>query len=328
MSGDTVFALASGGGRAAIAVVRVSGPAAADALTRIGGAPLPEPRRAVARCFRQPDTGEPIDRGLALWFPGPASATGEDVAEFHVHGGPAVLDSLLGALAALPGLRPAEPGAFTRRAFEAGRLDLTQAEGIADLVAAETEAQRRQAFTQMEGGLHRLYDGWRARLMETMAHAEAAIDFSDQDLSDDPLAAAAPRLAALEAEIAAHLDDARRGERLRSGVHHRHRGRAQRRKIQSSQSLGGKRGGHRVYPRRHHPRCRGGAPRPRRLAPHPRRHSGPAREPRRDRERRRAPRARPGGERRSHPGRLRQRPLARGRCRRAWPCWARRRCRC
>ena len=218
MSGDTVFALASGGGRAAIAVVRVSGPAAADALTRIGGAPLPEPRRAVARCFRQPDTGEPIDRGLALWFPGPASATGEDVAEFHVHGGPAVLDSLLGALAALPGLRPAEPGAFTRRAFEAGRLDLTQAEGIADLVAAETEAQRRQAFTQMEGGLHRLYDGWRARLMETMAHAEAAIDFSDQDLSDDPLAAAAPRLAVLEAEIAAHLDDARRGERLRSGV--------------------------------------------------------------------------------------------------------------
>ena len=217
MSGDTVFALSSGGGRAAIAVVRVSGPAAAEALTRLGGAPLPAPRRAVARRFRQPDTGEPIDRGLALWFPGPASATGEDVAEFHVHGGPAVLDSLLGALAALPGLRPAEPGVFTRRAFEAGRLDLTEAEGIADLVAAETEAQRRQALTQMEGGLHRLYDGWRARLMETMAHAEAAIDFSDQDLGDDPLAAAGPRLAALEAEIAAHLDDARRGERLRSG---------------------------------------------------------------------------------------------------------------
>ena len=139
MSGGTVFALSSGGGRAAIAVVRVSGPAAGEALRRIGGAPLPAPREAALRRFRQPDTGEPIDRGLALWFPGPASATGEDVAEFHVHGGPAVLDSLLGALAALPGLRPAEPGAFTRRAFEAGRLDLTEAEGIADLVAAETE---------------------------------------------------------------------------------------------------------------------------------------------------------------------------------------------
>ena len=217
MSGDTIYALSSGGGRAAIAVVRVSGPAAAEALTRIGGAPLPAPRRAAPRRFRQPDTGEPIDRGLALWFPGPASATGEDVAEFHVHGGPAVVAALADALAATPGLRPAEPGEFTRRAFEAGRLDLTEAEGIADLVAAETEAQRRQALTQMEGGLHRLYDGWRARLMETMAHAEAAIDFSDQDLGDDPLAAAGPRLAALEAEIAAHLDDARRGERLRSG---------------------------------------------------------------------------------------------------------------
>ena len=216
MSGDTIFALSSGGGRAAIAVIRVSGPAAGEALKMIGGGPLPAPREAALRRFRQPDTGEPIDRGLALWFPGPASATGEDVAEFHVHGGPAVLDSLLGALAALPGLRPAEPGAFTRRAFEAGRLDLTEAEGIADLVAAETEAQHRQALTQMEGGLHRLYDGWRERLMALRAHVEAAIDFSDQDLGDDPLAAA-PRLAALEAEIAAHLDDARRGERLRSG---------------------------------------------------------------------------------------------------------------
>ena len=217
MTGDTVFALSSGGGRAAIAVVRVSGPAAREALTRIGGAPLPEPRRAALRRFREPETGEAIDRGLALWFPGPASATGEDMAEFHVHGGPAVLAALLDALAALPGLRPAEPGEFTRRAFEAGRLDLTEAEGIADLVAAETEAQRRQALAQMDGGLHRLYDDWRERLMALRANVEAAIDFSDQELGDDPLAAAAPGLAALKAEIAAHLDDARRGERLREG---------------------------------------------------------------------------------------------------------------
>ena len=217
MAGDTIFALSSGGGRAAIAVVRVSGPAAGGALERIGGEPLPPPRRAVLRRFREPESGEPIDQGLALWFPGPGSATGEDVAEFHVHGGPAVLDALLDALAALPGLRPAEPGEFTRRAFEAGRLDLTEAEGIADLVAAETEAQRRQALAQMEGGLQRLYDGWRERLMALRANVEAAIDFSDQELGDDPMAAAAPGLAALEAEIAAHLDDDRRGERLREG---------------------------------------------------------------------------------------------------------------
>ena len=217
MTGDTIFALSSGGGRAAIAVVRVSGPGASDALARIGGAPLPEPRQATLRRFRQPVTGEPIDRGLALWLPAPGSATAEDMAEFHVHGGAAVLAALTHALAALPGLRPAEPGEFTRRAFEAGRLDLTEAEGIADLVAAETEAQRRQALAQMEGGLHRLYDGWRERLMALRAQVEAAIDFSDQDLGDDPMVAAGPALTALEAEIAAHLDDSRRGERLREG---------------------------------------------------------------------------------------------------------------
>ena len=217
MSGDTIFALSSGGARAAIAVVRVSGPAAAEALTRIGGEPLPAPRQAVLRRFREPETGEPIDQGLALWFPGPGSATGEDMTEFHVHGGPAVIAALCDALAAIPGLRPAEPGEFTRRAFEAGRLDLTEAEGIADLVAAETEAQRHQALAQMEGELHRLYDGWRDQLMALRANVETAIDFSDQELGDDPLAAAAPGLAALEAEIATHLDDSRRGERLREG---------------------------------------------------------------------------------------------------------------
>ena len=217
MTGDTIFALSSGGGRAAIAVVRVSGPAAAEALTRIGGAALPEARRAALRRFREPETGTAIDQGLALWFPAPGSATGEDMAEFHVHGGHAVIAALCDALATLPGLRPAEPGEFTRRAFEAGRLDLTQAEGIADLVAAETEAQRRQALAQMEGGLQRLYDGWRERLMVLRANVEAAIDFSDQELGEDPMAAAAPGLAALEAEIAAHLDDSRRGERLREG---------------------------------------------------------------------------------------------------------------
>lgn len=216
-AGDTIFALSSGTGRAAIAVVRVSGPAAGDALAQIGGAPPPAPRAAVLRRFRKPCSGEPIDRGLALWFPAPESATGEDVAEFHIHGGPAVVAALANALAALPGLRPAEPGEFTRRAFTAGRLDLTEAEGIADLIAAETEAQRRQALRQMEGGLHTLYESWRGSLLEAMAHVEATLDFSDQDLPDDATAVVGSCLAALETEIAAHLDDDRRGERLRAG---------------------------------------------------------------------------------------------------------------
>ena len=217
MTDETIFALSSGHGRAAIAVIRVSGPAAGEALARIGAAPLPAPRQASLRRFRRPGSQEPIDVGLALWFPAPESATGEDVAEFHVHGGRAVIAALADALSGVAGLRPAEPGEFTRRAFEAGRLDLTEAEGIADLVAAETEAQRRQALRQMEGGLHRLYDGWRARLLDAMAHVEATLDFSDQDLPEDLIETIGPRLAALEAEIAAHLDDARRGERLREG---------------------------------------------------------------------------------------------------------------
>lgn len=186
-------------------------------MAQIGGAPPPAPRVAVLRRFRKPRSGESIDRGLALWFPAPESATGEDVAEFHIHGGPAVVAALADALATLPGLRPAEPGEFTRRAFVAGRLDLTEAEGIADLIAAETEAQRRQALRQMEGGLHTLYEGWRGSLLEAMAHVEATLDFSDQDLPDDAAAVVDPRLAALETEIAAHLDDDRRGERLRAG---------------------------------------------------------------------------------------------------------------
>ena len=186
-------------------------------MARIGGAPPPGSRGAALRCFRKPGSGEPIDRGLALWFPAPESATGEDVAEFHVHGGLAVVAALADALAALPGLRPADPGEFTRRAFTAGRLDLTEAEGIADLIAAETEAQRRQALRQMEGGLHTLYEGWRSGLLEAMAHVEATLDFSDQDLPADAAVAVSPRLAALETEIAAHLDDDRRGERLRAG---------------------------------------------------------------------------------------------------------------
>ncbi len=214
---DTIFALSSAAGRAAIAVVRVSGPAAESAAARLTAAPLPAPRHAALRRFREPETGAPIDEGLLLRFAAPESATGEDLVEFHIHGGPAVVSALLDALAALPGLKPAEPGAFTRRAFEVGLLDLTEAEGIADLIEAETEAQRIQAQRQSGGALHRLYDGWRARLLALTAALEATLDFSDQDLPDDAASALGPGIAGLVDEIAAHLDDSRRGERLREG---------------------------------------------------------------------------------------------------------------
>ncbi len=227
---ETIFAVASGAGRGGIAVVRVSGPKAGAALCRLSGrAELPAPRRAtMARLARPRPAGDAvpeatpdddvIDHGLAIWFPSPASFTGEDVAEFHVHGGLAVMQALLAALAALPGLRPAEPGEFSRRAFENGKMDLTAAEGLADLVAAETEAQRRQSLRQMAGGLRALYDGWRARLVQALAHFEAEIDFAEEDLPAALAAAARTAVAGLRDEIAAHLADRHRGERLRDGL--------------------------------------------------------------------------------------------------------------
>lgn len=215
---DTVFAVASAPGRGGVAVLRISGPAAGGALEALSRRPLPPPRRATLARLRDPASGEPIDSGLVLWFPGPASFTGEDVVELHVHGGRAVVAAIGEALSSLPGLRPAEPGEFTRRAFENGRLDLTEAEAVADLVAAETEAQRRQALRQMEGALGRLYEGWRARLTRALAHMEAEIDFPDEDLPEGVGSAARPELAALAGEIRAHLDDGHRGERLRDGI--------------------------------------------------------------------------------------------------------------
>jgi tRNA modification GTPase len=213
---ETIFALASGAGRAAIAVLRVSGPAAGPILARIAGG-LPAPRRASLRRLRDPSSNETLDRALLLWFPGPASYTGEDMAELHVHGGPAVVTAVATALATL-GARPAEPGEFTRRAFLNGRLDLTAAEGIADLIAAETDAQRRQALRQADGALARLYGGWTDRLARLLAHQEAAIEFAEDDLPTDLGDQARAGAAQLRAEIAAHLADDRRGERLREGV--------------------------------------------------------------------------------------------------------------
>jgi len=167
--------------------------------------------------LRDPESGEELDDGLALWFPAPRSLTGEDVAEFHLHGGRAGVSGVMTALRGL-GLRLAEPGEFTRRAFVNGKLDLTQAEAIADLAAAETEAQRRQALRQLDGALGDLYRGWGDRLLRTLAHLEAAIDFPDEDLPPEIEARVVAETEALAGEIAAHLADSHRGERLRDGI--------------------------------------------------------------------------------------------------------------
>ncbi len=213
---ETIFAPASGLGPAGVAVIRISGPAAAAALARLTGLRDPVPRRAT-RARVLDDQGETLDVGLVLWFPAPASFTGEDVAELHVHGGRAVVSGVLQALAAVGGLRAAEPGEFTRRAFQNDKLDLTQAEAIADLIDAETREQRRQAVRQMEGALGRLYDCWRERLIRLLAYQEALIDFVDEDLPADTAERVRAEVVPLAAEMAAHLADDRRGERLREG---------------------------------------------------------------------------------------------------------------
>uniref|UniRef100_A0A8C6V494 5-taurinomethyluridine-[tRNA] synthase subunit GTPB3, mitochondrial n=1 Tax=Neogobius melanostomus TaxID=47308 RepID=A0A8C6V494_9GOBI len=219
---ETIFALSSGHGRCGVAVVRVSGPAALTALWTMAGLrhkPLP-PRTALLRSITDPETKEVLDRGLVLWFPGPHSFTGEDGAEFHIHGGPAVVSAVLQALGSVPGMRPAEAGEFTRRAFQAGKLGLTEVEGLGDLIHAETEAQRRQALRQMSGDLGRLYQDWTHRLKRCLAHIEAFIDFSEDELIEEGVLNQAERsISELISEVERHLQDERRGERLRSGVH-------------------------------------------------------------------------------------------------------------
>ena len=215
---DTIFALSSGRPPAAIAVVRMSGPRAGDALKALAGK-LPEPRKAGLARVRDPHSGEVIDEALALWFPGPNSETGEDIAELQLHGGRAVIAAVLGALGRIEGLRPAEAGEFTRRAFENGRLDLTAVEGLADLIGAETEAQRRQGYTQLKGLLGDRAETWRARLIEALALVEARIDFSDEaDVPEDLIGPALTIVRGLRDEIAEALAGATRGERLRDGL--------------------------------------------------------------------------------------------------------------
>lgn len=211
---DTIFAPATAPGRAAVAVVRLSGPQAGAALGRLCGR-LPAPRRASVRRLRDV-SGALLDEALVLWLPGPASYTGEDSVELHLHGGPAVVAGVLDALSAL-GLRLAEPGEFTRRAFENGRLDLAQAEGVADLIEAETDAQRRQALDQVGGRLSGAQARWREALIEALAVFEAAVDFPDEEIPADVARRAAPILSPLIGELRAAVAETERGERVRSG---------------------------------------------------------------------------------------------------------------
>jgi tRNA modification GTPase len=233
VTAETIYALGtpspSRAHPGALSVIRLSGPRAPDALIFLTepkaferghsarDPSLPEPRRMVLRSLFDPLSGETIDRGLAVWFEAPHSETGEMMVELHLHGGRAVVGAALGAIGKLGFCRLAEPGEFTRRAFEHGKLDLTEAEAIADLVAAETAAQRRQALAQMDGALHRLYEDWRTAGLRALAHLEAAIDFPDEDLPGGLADEVKAGVGRLRGEIAAHLAD-RRGERLREGL--------------------------------------------------------------------------------------------------------------
>ena len=215
--GDTIFAAATGMGPSAIAIIRISGPQTADAIHRICRTRL-EARRASRVNFVDAQTGCLIDRGLALWFPGPRSFTGEESAEFHIHGGRAVVQAMLRTLATLERFRPAKPGEFTRRAFVNGKLDLTEAEGIGDIVAAETQAQLTQALAISGGGLKNRVQSWRSALIASMAYVAADIDFSDEgDVPNrlDPKVFAGAR--GVADEIRAILRDGRRGEIVRDG---------------------------------------------------------------------------------------------------------------
>lgn len=215
----TIFALSSGKGRAGVSVLRLSGPEAGSALKILTQKDhLPEPRKAALQWLYDPENGNRLDQALILWFPAPASFTGEDVVELHVHGGRAVVTGLLNALGSLTGLRLAEPGEFTRRAFDNNKMDLTAAEGLADLINAETEAQRRQALRIMEGRLADLYEGWRKKITTAMAYLEADIDFADEEIPDDVTARVRPQVEALQAEITAHVEDGHKGELIRDGL--------------------------------------------------------------------------------------------------------------
>ncbi|MDV7339874.1 tRNA uridine-5-carboxymethylaminomethyl(34) synthesis GTPase MnmE [Terasakiella sp. A23] len=215
---QTIYALASGAGRCGVAVIRLSGPHALDVLCKLSNKDIFKPRYAHRVNLVDPLTGDQLDDGLALYFPGPNSFTGEDVVELQIHGGRAVVQSVQEALASFDGLRLAEPGEFTRRAFENDKMDLTAAEGLADLIHAETRAQAKQALRQMDGALGSLYNDWADRILHVLAHFEAVIDFPDEDLPEEVEQGVRAKVDVLKGEIEDHLKDGHRGEMLRDGV--------------------------------------------------------------------------------------------------------------
>ncbi len=216
---DTIFALSSGAGMAGVAVVRLSGGHAGTALRRLTKRDLPPARRLCLRELRDPEDGEVIDQALVVWMPGPGSFTGENVVEFHIHGGRACVRRLLDALGKLEGLRMAEAGEFTRRAFENGRMTLMEVEGLADLIHAETESQRRQALAAASGLGSRRAEGWRDGLVSLLSRLEAVIDFSDEeDVSDSVLSGLGEEIDSLVKEMRGAWEESRRTEALREGV--------------------------------------------------------------------------------------------------------------
>lgn len=214
---ETIFALITGNMRAAVAVIRVSGPSALLTYKKLTQRPYPQPRVATLATFRDPETKSLLDKGMAVYFAAPASFTGEDTIEYSLHGGRAVVEGFLSALSKIKNCRMAAPGEFTRRAFENEKLDLTAAEAVADLIDAETEAQRLQALDQLSGGLARLYQDWADRLKKILAHQEAEIEFPDEDMPAGIDQSLKKPIEKLIEEMTAHLNDANRGERLREG---------------------------------------------------------------------------------------------------------------
>ena len=215
---DTIFATATAPGKAGVAIIRISGEQAASALVALTGKNIPHPRQASLCKIYNPSNKELIDEALVLWFKAPASFTGEDVAELHVHGGRAVISEIIECLGAMKNLRVAEPGEFSRRAFLNGKMDLTEAEGLADLIDAETKMQARMALRQKQGELGGLYEIWREEILVTLANIEAYIDFPDEDIPENVTQTIEKTIRSLINSISGHLNDNRRGERLRAGL--------------------------------------------------------------------------------------------------------------
>ena len=213
----TIFALSSGPGVAGVAIIRVSGKYTSEVIKLLTGKDLPQPRVATLRKINNINNSGLIDEGIVLWFPGPESYTGEDMAEFHVHGSRAVIKAIHNSISKIKNCRLAEPGEFTRRAFQNGKVNLLKAESIADLVAAETEIQRMQALKIMNGKTSNKFNSWRSKLIKTLSHIEAKIDFPDEDLPKDVLKEVSNTSDEVLSEIKKSLDDQKVGEIIREG---------------------------------------------------------------------------------------------------------------